>query len=121
MIYFLLFLSLLLHGVTFIWLVVIWQRFSALNSKKQELERAEQGISDVLLAYTEQMKDENKRLLMEISNKAVEKAASQPAQTSEEDSTRKSKRQDEAEQRYPDYQLLLTLQKSSTSSLIQQK
>ncbi|MCM3713221.1 hypothetical protein M3202_03925 [Alkalihalobacillus oceani] len=106
----LLIISLLLHGVTFLWILTLMKRNSIAEHTIEDSEQLKQEIEDILLAYTAEMKEENERLLARLRQKqtevpqkesAVEKKAS-PPETAKELAAPKKELAPEPD--YEDYQ-----------------
>jgi hypothetical protein len=57
-------ISLLLHGVTFLWIMTLLQKQQPYQSHDET--KMKQEIEDLLVSYTAEMKEENERLLEEI-------------------------------------------------------
>lgn len=68
----LLIISLLLHGVTFLWILTLMKRNSIAEHTIEDSEQLKQEIEDILLAYTAEMKEENERLLAQLRQKQAE-------------------------------------------------
>ncbi|WP_100373180.1 DUF6115 domain-containing protein [Bacillus sp. FJAT-45037] len=63
---YLLVISLLLHGVTILWMFTLAKKESVTNTSDVSGDRIKQEIEEMLFAYTLEMKEENERLLQEI-------------------------------------------------------
>lgn len=62
-------ISLILHLFTFLWIITLSQKMNAMNANQtdaNDFEKVKSEIEDILLSYTEQMKDENEKLLLQI-------------------------------------------------------
>lgn len=71
---FLVSLSLILHLFTFLWIIILMQKINVNKPSSDEYEKVKSEIEDILLSYTEAMKDENKKLLAEIKKMKLENA-----------------------------------------------
>ncbi|WP_017727338.1 DUF6115 domain-containing protein [Halalkalibacterium ligniniphilum] len=67
-------ISLLLHGVTMLWILTLMQKQSARDAS-EELEAYKKEIEDVLMAYITEIKEENERLVKELEERANRKGS----------------------------------------------
>lgn len=75
-------ISLLLHLFTFMWILVLIQKIKAQGPTDHSKVKAE--IEDLLIAYTEEMKDENKKLVKELQQLKKERQVTMKEDRSEE-------------------------------------
>ncbi|GAE29272.1 DUF6115 domain-containing protein [Halalkalibacter hemicellulosilyticus] len=59
-------ISLLLHGFTFLWIMILLQRIRHVQSQPDRMNQLQSELEDILVAYTTEMKEENERLLEKI-------------------------------------------------------
>ncbi|MFA9456068.1 DUF6115 domain-containing protein [Halalkalibacter sp. AB-rgal2] len=59
-------ISLLLHGFTFLWIMILLQRIRHVQSQPDSMNQLQSEMEDILLAYTTEMKEENERLLEKV-------------------------------------------------------
>ncbi|GAE36055.1 hypothetical protein JCM9157_3200 [Halalkalibacter akibai JCM 9157] len=60
-------ISLLLHGITFLWIMTLLQKQSA--NHNQDLPKIKNEIEDLLIAYTAEMKEQNEKLIVELERR----------------------------------------------------
>ncbi len=71
----LLIVSLLLHGVTALWIATLMKRMELANGSKQDTDKLKREIEDLLLSYTEEMKEENNKLANQLKALPVKEYA----------------------------------------------
>lgn len=71
---FLISISLILHLFTFFWIIILMQKINVHTANPKEFNNVKKEIEDILLAYTEEMKDENEKLLLELKKMKQENA-----------------------------------------------
>lgn len=62
-------ISLLLHGVTFLWILTLMQRVQQPDVSKHEIGQMKNQMEDLLISYTAEMKEENERLLRQLEKR----------------------------------------------------
>lgn len=95
----LLIISLLLHGVTALWIFTLMKRLELVTISKKEMEQAKNEIEDLLLSYTEEMKEENERLVAML--KGSQQKPTMDKETYQNEQIKKVKK--EPEERYDNY------------------
>ncbi|GAE24280.1 hypothetical protein JCM9140_193 [Halalkalibacter wakoensis JCM 9140] len=100
-------ISLLLHAFTFLWILTLIKQQQARPSSKDE-EKRKQEIEDLLISYTLEMKEENEKLLRQLSKdheKEMEK--DKPVQTRTAETVMPSRvvnhKEQKEEDKYKDY------------------
>lgn len=63
---FLIAISLILHLFTFFWIIILMHKINVQSSSSNDYEKIKAEIEDILISYTEEMKDENEKLLVQI-------------------------------------------------------
>src|SRR5690606_20765616 len=58
-----------LHGITALWIFTLMKRIDLSNSTQHEGEKLKREIEDLLLAYTEEMKEDNQKLMKELKRR----------------------------------------------------
>lgn len=68
MVIYLLVISLILHAVTFLWIILLMQKMNEQKFKSEALDanKVTREVEDLLVAYTEEMKENNEKLLNEL-------------------------------------------------------
>ncbi|WP_100404459.1 DUF6115 domain-containing protein [Bacillus solitudinis] len=59
-------ISLIFHGVTFLWILTLMQRNSKFEDEKKEMLKMKADIEETLFSYTNEMKESNEQVLKEI-------------------------------------------------------
>ncbi|WP_133058670.1 DUF6115 domain-containing protein [Halalkalibacter urbisdiaboli] len=68
-------ISLMLHGVTFLWILTLMQRNAKVEDERRHVLRLKDEIEDMLFSYTNEIKEENKELLKELKLSTKESQA----------------------------------------------
>ncbi|NEU29347.1 hypothetical protein GN156_00915 [bacterium LRH843] len=71
-------ISLLLHGVAFLWIMALRGRQSDVS--RTDIQQMKNEMADLLLAYTEEMKAENERLIEQIKGSSQRVVQAKPAE-----------------------------------------
>ncbi len=107
-------ISLLLHGVTFLWILTLMQRLQQPDASKAEIEQMKNEMEDLLISYTAEMKEENERLLRQLElrnrvDKGSERVPSQEQQSMEAEArvervkVKQGKQEQAKQERYEEY------------------
>ncbi|MBU8906986.1 DUF6115 domain-containing protein [Desertibacillus haloalkaliphilus] len=75
MITYLVIVSIILHFITFFWIITLMQRFNReAPSPNKNAEKVKAEIEDLLVAYTTEMKEENERLIKQFIDHGQEQS-----------------------------------------------
>ncbi|MDE5412939.1 DUF6115 domain-containing protein [Alkalihalobacterium chitinilyticum] len=84
MIQFLVTTSLVLHLLTFLWIVTLLQKINNQQTPAVDEEKLKREIEDLLFAYTSEMKEENQQLLEQLNKYKQESSTASSIKRSED-------------------------------------